>query len=489
MHLSRRISIQLAIFAVVSLVAGAVLVFGYIKLPAMFGVGRYTVAMELPQSAGLYPGGNITYRGTQVGKVRSVDLTDNGHVKAVLSLNSGISIPSNLRAEVHSQSALGEQYVALLPRDETSPPLRDGDTIPLKDAVLPPPIDSVIDATNRGLEAIPRESLKTAVDESYLALGGLGPELSRIVKGSTALAIDARANLDSLTALIDQSAPILNSQTETSNEIRSWAAHLADVTGQLRAKNDAVAGAIANGGPAADESRQLIERLQPTLPILLANLVSVGRVAISYQNGLEQLLVVLPQTVALIGGTSVPNLYDKQHPLGFLDFNLNINLPPPCTTGYLPASQRRSPATTDFPDRPEGDLYCRIPQDAPIVDVRGARNLPCATRPGKRAPTAKMCESDETYVPLNDGTNWKGDQNATNSGQGVPQLPPGTAPQAAGSGNAAAPPIPALAVSQYDPATGSFIAPDGKVYTQPDLANDAPKEKTWQTMLLPPAPQ
>ena len=58
-------------------------------------------------------------------------------------------------------------------------------------------------------------------------------------------------------------------------------------------------------------------------------------------------------------------------------------------------------------------------------NVRGVRNIPCETKPGKRAPTVEMCESDEQYVPLNDGYNWKGDPNATLSGQGVPQYAPG----------------------------------------------------------------
>ena len=49
--------------------------------------------------------------------------------------------------------------------------------------------------------------------------------------------------------------------------------------------------------------------------------------------------------------------------------------------------------------------------------------------PGKRAPSVAMCESDENYVPLNDGFNWKGDPNATISGQAIPQLRPGTADQ------------------------------------------------------------
>ena len=95
----------------------------------------------------------------------------------------------------------------------------------------------------------------------------------------------------------------------------------------------------------------------------------------------------------------------------YLTLNLNLNLPPPCTTGFMPAQQQRTPSLQDYPDRAPGDVYCRIPQDAPF-NVRGARNLPCVTVPGKRAPTVKMCESGENYVPLNDGYNWKGDPSA-----------------------------------------------------------------------------
>ncbi|MCA4735840.1 MCE family protein, partial [Mycobacterium avium subsp. hominissuis] len=161
----------------------------------------------------------------------------------------------------------------------------------------------------------------------------------------------------------------------------------------------------------------------------------------------------------------------------FLSFNLNANLPPPCTTGFLPAQQVRSPSEVDYPERPAGDMYCRVPQDS-ALDVRGARNAPCITRPGKRAPTVKLCESDEDYVPLNDGYNWKGDPNATLSGQSVPQQPPGTPPPA---GPPAPPPI---AVAQYDPATGTYTGPDGKQYTQTDLARDG-RPRAWQDLLIP----
>jgi phospholipid/cholesterol/gamma-HCH transport system substrate-binding protein len=483
MHLERRVLIRLAAFAAVSLIAMGVTVFGYVKVSNLIpGFGLYTVTVALPHSGGLYAGGNVTYRGTEVGRVTDVRITEAG-VEAVLSLKAGIDIPSDLDAEVHSQSAVGEQYVALLPRDGESRPLRNGDVVPIARTMVPPDINSLLDATNIALEAIPQANLKTVIDESYTAVGGLGPELSRIVKGSTKLASDARKNLDSLTTLIDQSPPVLNSQVDTSDSIQNWAANLANLTGQLEEQDTAVNGLLQQGPKSADEVRQLFERLQPTLPILLANLVSVGEVAVTYQNGIEQLLVLLPHGTAIMGGGVVPNLATKQDYKGFyLDFNLNLNLPAPCSTGFLPAQQRRSASEVDYPPRPEGDLYCRVPQDS-AINVRGARNIPCETVPGKRAPSVKMCESTENYVPLNDGYNWKGDPNATLSGQGVPQLPPGTP-------SVAVPPVPApalppIAAATYDPVTGSYVGPDGRLYTQANLAQNAAGNRTWQSMLLP----
>jgi phospholipid/cholesterol/gamma-HCH transport system substrate-binding protein len=489
-QLSRTIKIQMAVFTVVAVASLLAVGIGYINLPAMlFGAGRYKVTLQLPDSGNLYPTGNVTYRGTEVGRVEAVQLTDTG-VEAELSLNSGISIPSDLDAEVHSQTAVGEQYVALLPRNGTSAPLKGGDVIPVGRTSVPPNLNGLLEATNKGLQAIPNDNVETVIDESYTAFGGLGPEFSRFVNASTTLAIGARKHLADITALIDGAKPVLDSQTETSDSIQSWAAHLATITSQLQGQDSAVAGVLEKGAPAADEARALFDRLKPTLPIVLANLVTLGEVAVVYQADIEQLLVLLPQGVANLQGTAVPNLNTKQDYAGtFLSFNTgNINLPPTCATGFLPAQQRRVPTLVDAPERPPGDVYCRSPQDSDW-NVRGARNVPCETRPGKRAPTVKMCESDEQYVPLNDGLNWKGDPNATLSGQDVPQLPPGSPPaQGMPPGAIAAPPPPAppLAAAEYDPATGTYVGPDGHVYTQSNLAQNAPKDQTWQSMLTPP---
>jgi phospholipid/cholesterol/gamma-HCH transport system substrate-binding protein len=474
MHLNRMTRIQLALFTVVALGTFAVLGLGYLNAPATwFGIGRYQVVVELPEAAGLYKTGNVLYRGTTVGRVTDVRLTDTG-VEAVLSLRSDIEIPSDLDAEVHSATAIGEQYIALTPLGD-APPLRDGDVIPRSRTSVPPDVNTLLDSTNRGLEAIPGQNLSTVIDESYTAFGGLGPELSRTVDSLTRLTIDSRRNLEPLVALINQSAPILDSQVDTSDDIQAWSVNVADIAEQFRAWDAELAGVLTKVGPSFEEARALVEDLRPTLPILLANLVSVGGVALTYQPALEQLLVLLPPFVEGAQGAIMANADVKSPYRGlFQGLALNVNLPPPCATGFLPAQQRRNPTLVDYPDRPEGDLYCRTSQDSPF-NVRGAKNYPCLTVPGKRAASVKLCESDQHYVPLNDGYNWKGDPNATLSGQDVPQLPPS-------SGVA---PMLGLAFAEYDPTTGTYVGPDGQTYTQTDLAKGA-GEKTLQSMLLPP---
>ncbi len=120
MILTRQILIQMAIFTLIATTALAIMVFGYMRLPAMLGVGEYRVTLELPETGGLYPRSNVTYRGVEVGIVDSVTLTDTG-VAAVLSLKSDTKIPADVDAEVHSVSSVGEQFVQLIPRSGTGP--------------------------------------------------------------------------------------------------------------------------------------------------------------------------------------------------------------------------------------------------------------------------------------------------------------------------------------------------------------------------------
>ena len=69
---------QLALFALVSLLAMSLLGVRYLEIPEGFGIGRFDVTVPLSHASGLYPNAPVTYRGVQIGKVSDVSLTSAG---------------------------------------------------------------------------------------------------------------------------------------------------------------------------------------------------------------------------------------------------------------------------------------------------------------------------------------------------------------------------------------------------------------------------
>lgn len=467
--LTRFVRNQLIIFTIASIVGVAVMLFAYMQLPTLLGLGRINVKLELPAAGGLYRFGNVTYRGVQIGKVTDVKLTENG-AEAMLTLATSPKIPADLQAEVRSVSAVGEQYVDLRPRTDSGPYLRDGSVIPEDNATIPQAVGPMLDQVSALVNSIPGDRFSDLLDEAFKGFNGAGPDLQSLLDSGSTLTAELNGVSDQSRALIDDSGPLLDSQAETTGAIRTWARSLAGMTDQL-SQNDPEIRAILQRGPGfAAEVSNLLDQVKPTLPIMLANLTTVGQILATYNPALEQLMVLLPAVISQQQSFGLP----KNNPTGLPggDFALTISDPPPCTVGFLPPSQWRSPEDTSSVDTPSG-LYCKLPQDSPI-DVRGARNYPCLEHPGKRAPTVELCDDPKGFQPLAMRQHYVGPYpiDPNQIAQGVPPddridfqdriyapvggtpLPPGTVPP--GPPSPALPPVAPAAIPPPPPPGNSL---------------------------------
>jgi virulence factor Mce-like protein len=392
--LTRFIKIQLAIFTVVSIIGVLVMAFAYIQAPTLLGVGRLTVTLQLPSSGGLYRFSNVTYRGVEVGKVTRVDLTPTGAV-ATMSIATSPKIPADLHAYVQSVSAVGEQYVDLRPRTDSGPYLEDDSVISVNDATIPAPIGPVLDKVSNLVGTFPKDRLSALLQETYKGFNGAGDDFGSLLDSGATLSTDLNGVAEQTRALAEDARPLLEGQAGTADSIRTWARSLAGFTGQL-ADNDPQVRRVLESFPSfSDEVSGLLNELKPTLPVLLANIGTVGEILMTYNASLEQLLVLLPPYIAQQQSYSVTS-DSTGAPRG--DFAATVSDPPACTVGFLPPSAWRSPADESDIDTPDG-IYCKLPQDSPI-SVRGVRNFPCIRKPGKRAPTIQICRSDKPYVPV-----------------------------------------------------------------------------------------
>ncbi|ORA09174.1 MCE family protein [Mycobacterium arosiense] len=397
--LTRFVRIQLVVFSVLSVIAVAALGCYYLHIPRQLGVGQYTLTADLPASGGLYRTSNVTYQGIQIGKVTRVEPTQRG-VRATLSIDDRYQVPIDASANVHSLSALGEQYLDLVSSGHPKKYFSPGQTI--RHGTVPRDIGQTLDAANRAVSVLPKEKLAALLRETARAVGGLGPVLQRLLDSTQAIAGGFKTNMLDVNDIIQNSAPILDSQVESSDPIAKWSHNLDVLTGQVAQNDHGVRDILSQAAPAADQAAELFSGVRDSLPQTLANFEVVADMLKRYHANLEQILVFLPQGASMVQSATVDNNLT-------LDLNFSLNNPPVCLTGFLPATQWRSPADTSLAPLPEG-TYCKIPQETPANAVRGARNLPCVDVPGKRAATPMECRSPKPYVPL--GTNpWFGDPN------------------------------------------------------------------------------
>ena len=510
---------QLAVFLALTVVALGALAFHYVRLPQKVGIGQYTLYVDLPRAGGLYATGAVTYRGATIGQVTKVEPTERG-ARATLSINNRYKIPLDTSANVHSVSAVGEQYLDLVsPTGDASQHFRDGQTI--TNSTVPSEVGPALDAANQALAALPTDKIDNLLTEASQAVGGLGPALQRLVDSTTAIASDFRDNLAPVNDIIAHSAPILDSQVNSGDAIGAWSANLNVIGAQAAEQDAALRSGLQQAAPTADQLNAVFSNVQDSLPQTLANLEIVIDMLKRYHKGVEQAFVYFPESAAqLEAGTIFPGY-------GIINFALltNLNQPPPCLTGFLPPSEWRAPADTSTKPLPSG-LYCKIPKDYQGLAVRGARNYPCVDVPGKRASSPRECRSDEPYVPL--GTNpWFGDPNqiltcpapaarcdqpvkpgyvipgpSVNNGMNplpASMLPPSGSPAPVsdplslpGQGSVVCSgqqPNPCdytpsqTPAAIYNPQSGEVVAPDGSRYSVRDSAGTG--DDGWKAMLAP----
>ncbi|KUH76320.1 virulence factor Mce family protein [Mycolicibacterium novocastrense] len=496
--LSRLTRIQLSIFAIVTvLTVGAISIF-YLQLPAAVGIGTYRATADFVAAGGLYENANVTYRGVTIGRVESVGLSDDG-VVAKMRLNSGTPVPENVTATVKSVSAVGEQYIDLVPPpDASSATLRDGSNIGVDRTAIGQDIAGLLDEAEKLVTSIGDSRIQELLRETFKAFNGSGPELARMIQSARMLVDEANANYGQVNQLIDQVGPFLDAQIRSGDDIRSLADGLARFTTELANADPQFRSTLQTVPGAAAEANELFSGIRPSFPVLAANLANFGRIGVIYRKSLEHALVVFPALMAalLTVGGGLPA--DEG---GKLDFKIDLQDPPPCLTGFVPASEMRSPADETLRELPK-DLYCKVPHNDPSV-VRGARNYPCQEFPGKRAPTIQLCRDPRGYVPIGNNP-WRGppvplgtpmdvmEDDTPEDGRNIlpPNKFPYIPPQVGG------PPLPAEAppmasapagphFTTYDQ-NGQFVDPEGGTGVIAAATDKLAPAENWVDLMLAP---
>lgn len=371
--MTRGIRIRLMAFVVLSAVGIAYVTATYLGLVDRVTGRNIDVTATLPQSGGLFEGSEVTYRGVKIGKVSSMAPTEEG-IELELTLRHDVKLPTNSSMHVHNLSAVGEQYLDFQPSDEKPPYAKDGTVFRGDETSLPVDEADLLIAMNDFVGSVDRESLQVVVKELGEMFGDTGRELQTLIDSGSTFVREASAHTDETVQLLQSGLRVLRTQRGEKENIRSFAADLNTLTQALRGSDAELRGVLEGTPGTSRELHALLKDLEPILPTLLSDLVSVNGVIGSYLPGLEHLLVTYP---ALIAGGPTGSTRDGW---GHVNTQADYSVPP-CTNGYRPPSQWRSPHdTTDAP------IYPAECKSGPPYQMRGPNTAPGPQRANASPP-------------------------------------------------------------------------------------------------------
>lgn len=389
----RSTRLQLVAFALITVLGVSYVSAKYVGLGRQFFGDGYVVTADFAESGGIFTNAEVTYRGVAVGRVDRLRLARDG-VHVDLRLAGGTRIPADTRAVVANRSAVGEQFVDLQPRRRGGPYLADGSRIAERDTATPVHTETVLLNLDRLVESVDRHDLAVVIDQLGAAFAGSGRDLQAIIDSGDALTKAAVDALPETIRLIEDGAPVLDTQRASGTAIRSFSHDLADLSATVRSSDGDLRKILDNGVVASQQLDSLLRTNRASITALLANLLTTGEVTVARIDGLEQVLVTYPANLS--GGyTVVPG--DGTSHFGLV---LNANDPPPCTRGYG-GTHRRPPSDTSGAPA-NTDARCTEPRGS-STGVRGAQNAP---RPGSGSarsvpgPAQPGTEADQPGGPV-----------------------------------------------------------------------------------------
>ncbi|MFD4375787.1 MCE family protein [Streptomyces sp. NPDC058486] len=326
--ITRTVRLKNLAFLVIAVTVLAFVGIRYADLGRHVGVAdHYTVRVHLARTGGLFTHSDVTYRGVSVGRVGAIDLTADGVVAELRIKKSAPDIPADARAVVAGLSAVGEQYIDLRPESDGGPYLADGARIEQSDTQVPAPVTDVLSSMDELTRSVPLDSLRTVVDELGKAFEGHGDDLQVLLDSGSAFVQAADRSLPVTTRLIHDGEVVLRTQADESRAIRDFATGARELSATLKGSDADLRRLLTVTPDAAGQVSGLLNDLDPSLGVVLANLLTTSEIALTRQRGIEELLVTYPAAVSA-GATAVDG--------GRLNVGLAVTFfkPLPCTSGY-----------------------------------------------------------------------------------------------------------------------------------------------------------
>ncbi|MEA2452053.1 MAG: phospholipid/cholesterol/gamma-HCH transport system substrate-binding protein [Actinomycetota bacterium] len=308
---------------------------------------RYTVNAIFEDAGGVFTNQEVTYRGVTVGQVGDLNVVEEG-VEIQLLIRKEIQIPSEgVEARVMIKSAVGEQFVDLLPAVDEGPMLEDGDTIPLAQTSIPVSTQELLTTLEAVLRGVPPEDLKGAIDALGIGLSGTGPDIATIIESTADLAEVFAKRAPEFEGILRSGTKVGDAFLNSRDDFETAVHQLVTVSKSLALSTENIKRLMQNTNLTSDEALALLRENRAAVNEFLIRFGEVNDIQADHEDDLRRILQHLPTALSGVNKSFEPGT-------GMIRFGLVQDQGnPACSYG----TPRRSP--TDRSERPPSkNLRC-----------------------------------------------------------------------------------------------------------------------------------
>jgi len=256
---------------------------------------RYSLFATFAESGGVFTGQEVTYRGVTIGRVGDLRVVREG-VRIQLVVEETYSrIPKDgTIARVMFKSAVGEQFIDLLPVKRSAPYFEQGDQIPIRNTQLPVQQEDLLRLLDRVLSGVPPEAIGNLVDVLGEGLGGRGAQLHAALAALDPLTATLANRTDELNRLAVSGDRLGTAFDATAQDFVTGTKGLGRSVGALGRGADGLADLLVQGAEYIPDLGGLVAARKTQIDTTIANLAEITRISYDNLKSVEDTLDFLP---------------------------------------------------------------------------------------------------------------------------------------------------------------------------------------------------
>lgn len=268
---------------------------------------RFRLVADFASTGGVFTAQEVTYRGVLIGRVGELTLNDDGvDVELDIDPEWDGKIPEQVLVTVQSKSAVGEQFVNLVPLVDSGPMLADGDVIPRERTSLPVDFQELLTSLDRVLADVPPGRTRRLVQNLAGGIAGRSEEIATILRSLGTLSETFASVSTEQSRLLDSSTRAGRAFLASKDEFERAIEAADEVLAGIGDEPEELRALLASNDRFAREGILLLARHGRNLRAGISALADFVGYQLSEKNEILKSLEYTPQFLKAVEEASVP---------------------------------------------------------------------------------------------------------------------------------------------------------------------------------------